>query len=92
MATCVKTCFRSDLGGPDALADALAEIDRLRAALAAALREPQDKLQAGADEWQPGGLRCDNCDNGIADVMWEFCPWCGAGANWRPSPPTEEKR
>src|ERR1043166_10136424 len=39
-----------------------------RAALAAA--------QAGATKWKPGDPRCDECDSGIEDATWEFCPWC----------------
>lgn len=23
-------------------------------------------------------IRCDQCDNGIDDACWYFCPWCGA--------------
>jgi hypothetical protein len=61
-----------------------------KAALEAAERARRSKLPE---------LRCDDCDNGIDDLNWRYCAWCGKQGDWEqpglrtelPSPPESGK-
>lgn len=56
---------------------------------AAAKREGDAEIGAGAMARDPLPVfRCDNCDNGV-EVEWKFCAWCGAGADWVHAPSGE---
>lgn len=29
-------------------------------------------------------FRCGNCDDRV-ETEWKYCPWCGGGADWKPT-------